>query len=117
MSLDVLETRRRTWVKSLVWRLIGIVWTWIGAYFVVLWLPDGEAKAYWAATLIVVYHYSTRMVMYYGYERLWMRIAWGRFGQVVPMSAKEKGLWVVGTVVVLGLIFYLLLVVTPLIKG
>jgi len=117
MSFKMLETSRRTLVKSLVWRLIGIVWTWIGAYFIILWLPDGKAKASLAATLIVAYHHSTRMVMYYGYERLWTRIAWGRTGLVDPMSVREKSVWFAGVVAVLGLIFYLLLVVTPLLKG
>ena len=65
-----------------------------------------------AATLIVVYHHSTRMVMYYFYERLWMRIDWGR-GACAPVSFRERWAWILGTVAVLGVISYLLLVVSP----
>lgn len=111
------ETSRRTLVKSLLWRLIGIAWTWIGAYFIIQLLPENKAKAPLAATLIVAYHHSTRMIMYYFYERWWGRIAWGRTDSPEPISPKEKLLWVGGTIAILTLIFYLLLVVTPLIKG
>ena len=111
------ETSRRTLVKSLLWRLIGIVWTWVGAYFIIQLLPESKAKAPLAATLIVIYHHSTRMVMYYFYERWWGRIAWGKTESAEVISRREKFFWTTGTGVVLGVIFYLLLVITPLIKG
>lgn len=111
------ETSRRTLVKALLWRLIGIVWTWTGAYFIIRLLPESKAKAPLAATLIVIYHHSTRMVMYYFYERWWGRIAWGKTDSAGPASPKEKLLWTVGTCAALGLIFYLLLAVIPLVKG
>jgi len=111
------ETSRRTLVKSLLWRLIGIVWTWVGAYFIISLLPDNKAKAPLAATLIVAYHHSTRMVMYYFYERWWGRIAWGKTENPEPVSRREKWLWTAGTTAMMVVIFYLLLVITPLIKG
>jgi hypothetical protein len=116
MKNNSTETSRRTLVKSLLWRLIGIVWTWTGAYFIILLIPDGKAKAALSATLIVAYHHSTRMVMYYFYERWWNRIAWGRTDHPQPMSNREKFLWTTGTLLVLALIFYLLLIVTPALK-
>lgn len=36
------ELHRRTLVKSLLWRLIGIVWTWIGAYIILLFVPPSH---------------------------------------------------------------------------
>ena len=33
------ELKRRTILKSLIWRLIGVVWTWIRAYFIILMVP------------------------------------------------------------------------------
>ena len=72
------ELKRRSVVKTLVWRIIGIVWTWVGAYFILIRIPPSYETAAMVATLIVVYHHSTRMVMYYFYERLWASIAWGR---------------------------------------
>ena len=111
------ELRRRSLVKSLLWRVIGVVWTWIGAYIILLLIPPSRRSAALIATLIVVYHHSTRMVMYYAYERVWASVSWGRGTPARPMSRKEKLLWSLGTVVGLALVFFLLLGVTPRIKA
>jgi uncharacterized membrane protein len=106
-------------VKSLLWRFIGIIWTWIGAYFIILLLPAKWQTASILATLIVVYHHSTRMFMYYLYERVWGAILWGKQGHNGAnsvMSPKEKLLWTTFVLVSLALIFYLIIVVTPMIK-
>lgn len=85
----MIETRKRSFVKAAFWRVIGIAWTWIGAYLILGWLPEGYRSAGLAATLIVVYHHSTRMLMYYAYERLWDRVQWGRLTQT-PVKEKEQ---------------------------
>ena len=72
------ESRKRTLVKTILWRLIGIVWTWIGAYLILMLTPDRYRSAALVSTLIVVFHHGTRMAMYYGYERAWNAIAWGK---------------------------------------
>ena len=74
----VTETRRKTPVKTVAWRLIGIVWTWIGAYLILLFTPDRYRSAAVLSTFIVAFHHTTRMAMYYGYERAWDVIAWGK---------------------------------------
>jgi hypothetical protein len=111
------ELRRRSLVKSLLWRIIGIVWTWVGAYIILLLIPPSRRSAVLIATLIVVYHHSTRMVMYYVYERFWASVSWGRDEAVVAMSRREKVLWSVGTALALALIFFLLLEVSPRIRA
>jgi len=108
---------RRSLVKSLLWRVIGVVWTWVGAYIILLFVPPSRKSAALIATLIVVYHHSTRMIMYYAYERIWASIKWGRSAAPSPMSRKEKLAWSLGTVVALVLIFFLLLEVHPRIKA
>jgi uncharacterized membrane protein len=115
-----MELKRRTIVKSLLWRLIGIAWTWLGAYFIFLLTPERFRTATLMATAIVVYHHSTRMVMYYIYERIWSRILWGRVGkdglETVAISPKRKLLWVIVVTLVLALIFFLILYVNPMMK-
>ncbi len=111
------ELHRRSLVKSLLWRVIGVVWTWIGAYVILLFVPPSRQSAAFIATLIVVYHHSTRMIMYYAYERIWASVKWGRSGAPRPMSTKEKILWSFGTTVALAVIFFLLLEVHPKIKA
>lgn len=111
------ELRRRSLVKSLLWRVIGVVWTWVGAYIILLLVPPSRRSAALIATLIVVYHHSTRMIMYYAYERVWASVAWGRGVAFKPMSRREKIAWSVGTVLALALIFFLLLQVQSKIKA
>ena len=114
------EIRRRTILKSLIWRIIGVIWTWIGAYFIILIVPPTWKNAAVIATLIVIYHHSTRMVMYYFYERLWISISWGRYdseqGSFQVMSMHDKLIWIIGSSVGIGVIFFLIFYVAPLIK-
>lgn len=114
---NVKELHRRSLVKSLIWRVIGVVWTWVGAYIILLLVPPSRQSAALIATLIVVYHHSTRMIMYYAYERVWVSVRWGRSSRPSLMSTKEKLLWTFGTAAALGLIFFLLLEVHPRIKA
>ena len=119
-QVTTLELKRRTIVKSLLWRLIGIVWTWFGAYFILLLTPERFRTALLMATAIVVYHHSTRMVMYYIYERIWSRIFWGRVGkdklETVAISPKRKLLWIIVVTLALALIFFLILYINPIMK-
>ena len=118
--LTTLELRRRTITKSLIWRLIGIVWTWVGAYFILLLMPQRFRIASLMATAIVVYHHSTRMIMYYFYERIWSNIRWGRVDEdkleTVAISPKRKLIWIFVVTLVLAIIFFLVLYVNPLMK-
>ena len=111
------ELRRRSLVKALLWRVIGILWTWIGAYIILLLIPPSRATAALIATLIVVYHHSTRMVMYYGYERIWASISWGRDQPVRPMAERDRILWTTATLAGILLVFYLIIFVSPKIKA
>ena len=117
---EFMELRRRTIVKSVIWRLIGVLWTWIGAYFIVLVVPPTAKNAPVIATLIVVYHHSTRMIMYYLYERYWSGISWGKYdvrtSTYHSMSLRDKLLWIFGTVISIIIIFLLIVYVGPLVK-
>ena len=72
------EMRRRSLAKSVLWRIIGVVWTWIGAYIILRFTPERYGSAALVSTFIVVFHHSSRMVMYYAYERIWNLVKWGR---------------------------------------
>ena len=117
---SVIELRRRSVTKSLIWRAIGVVWTWVWAYLILALTPAKYRSASLMATAIVIYHHSTRMIMYYFYERVWSDIGWGKIDKgkkgEAAMSAREKLKWAVGIVVVLTIIFFLILYVTPLVK-
>jgi hypothetical protein len=116
----MVETRRRTLVKTVAWRLIGIAWTWIGAYLILLFTPDRYRSAAVLSTFIVAFHHSTRMAMYYGYERAWGAIAWGKCepgsSLAGPVSWRARVAWTMLAVAAVVLILLIVLYVTPLVK-
>jgi len=113
------ELKRRTLVKSLLWRVIGIVWTWVGAYCIIMIVPPTSRNAPIIATLIVIYHHSTRTIMYYFYERIWAAISWGKYdfreGSYRPMSRSDLLIWTFSTLAAVGFIVFLVLFVAPLV--
>jgi len=119
-SSNFKEYRRRSIVKSLLWRVIGIIWTWLGAYFIILLIPASYKTASIIATLIVIYHHSTRMIMYYFYERAWTSIPWGKFGEAgesLPgMSVRSRTIWIMGTITAVVFIFTLILYIGQMVK-
>ncbi len=101
------ETRRRTVVKTLLWRVTGVVWEWISAYIVIFFIATKYLNAALLATLIVIFYQSTRTVMYYGYERGWVNTDWGRGDQKeekIPL--RTKAAWVAGITITTVAIFY-----------
>ena len=56
-------------VKSIVWRIIGIVL--LGG---ITWAFTRDLEA---TTFITVLFHSIRLVLYYIHERIWDRIEWG----------------------------------------
>ena len=115
MVTETSELKRRTVLKTLIWRLIGVVWTWVGAYFIILFIPERWNNAAIIATLIVIYHHSTRMIMYYFYERIWSRIGWGKYDAKQEddqqLSWQNQVLWVLGSGLTILLIFVLIVYV------
>jgi uncharacterized membrane protein len=65
-----LDTKKRAWVKSIVWRIIGIVLLGAIAYFV---------TGNWEETnIIMIVFHGIRVIMYFYHERAWERISWGK---------------------------------------
>ena len=116
----VLELKRRSIAKSLLWRFIGIIWTWTGAYLILVFTPVEYKTAGLLATFIVVYHHSTRMIMYYFYERIWARVGWGRVDadrkEKAAMSFSDKVIWGLAILAALIVLFVLIMYVGPVIK-
>ncbi len=64
-----MDTRARSWAKSITWRVIGIVILGGISYWI-----TGSWKQ---MTIITVLFHSIRVVLYYFHERLWTRVPWG----------------------------------------
>ncbi len=72
-----LETRSRAWIKSFVWRILGIV---------ILGIISRLATHSWKEmTIITIIFHSVRVILYYFHERVWERISWGRIKH--PLSS------------------------------
>lgn len=120
-QVDVFELRRRSVVKSLLWRFIGIIWTWVGAYLILLLTPEKYKTASLVATLIVMYHHSTRMIMYYFYERVWSSINWGKingkYQARISMSFRDCVNWTLIVLAALAVLFLFILYISPALKN
>jgi len=120
-QVNVFELRRRSVVKSLLWRFIGIIWTWVGAYLILLLTPEKYKTASLVATLIVMYHHSTRMIMYYVYERVWSSINWGKingeYQARISMSFRDCVNWTLIVLATLAVLFLFILYISPALKN
>lgn len=64
------DTRKRAWVKSFLWRAIGIV-----ILGLISWLVTDSWKE---MSMITVLFHGIRVILYYFHERVWDKIEWGR---------------------------------------
>lgn len=66
---DVQETKLRTWVKALLWQVVGLVsMSLVGYWSTGSWQTGGT---------IALASAGLSLVIYVLYERLWTRIGWG----------------------------------------
>ena len=65
-----MDSRKRSVVKSITWRVIGVILLGIISYLI-----TGNWKQ---MTIITILFHGIRLVMYYYHERLWERISWGK---------------------------------------
>ena len=74
-----METHKRSMVKSITWRIIGVFL--LGG---IAWSVTHDWKE---MSIITILFHSIRMVLYYFHERIWLRIQWGRVRH--PLDAIE----------------------------
>ena len=79
-----LETHARAWVKSFVWRILGIV-----ILGFISWIITHSWKE---MTIITVLFHSIRVILYYFHERLWEKISWGRVKHPLSILPVKKEL-------------------------
>lgn len=68
-----MESHSRSLLKALSWRITGTLTTTATAYAII-----GEFKV---AVAIGVVEFILKFMLYYGHERLWQRISWGKKGK------------------------------------
>ena len=65
-----METRKRSWMKSITWRIGGIV--------ILGGITYGFTRDVAQTTAITLFFHAVRFALYYFHERLWDRTNWGR---------------------------------------
>ena len=94
------DSRIRSWTKSFVWRIIGMLILGVLTFSV-----TGSAAE---ASIITLVFHAIRVILYYFHERLWEMIQWGRSSKnesLVPFYVSFITLVVCFTVLVLEIIF------------
>lgn len=68
MEYPITETRKRSLTRSLVWRIIGVVFLAFVTYmYTGNWITT---------TLVTVLHHGVFIFVYYAHERFWLKVKW-----------------------------------------
>lgn len=65
-----MDTKKRSWAKSLTWRVFGVVLLGSISYLITRNLK--------AMTTITLLFHGVRMILYYYHERIWQHVSWGK---------------------------------------
>lgn len=65
-----MDSKIRSWVKSISWRLTGIILLGFISYLI--------TKDWEKMTIITILFHSLRLILYYFHERMWEKILWGK---------------------------------------
>lgn len=72
-----MDTKMRSWMKSIVWRVIGIILLAAISYII--------TNDWKMMTIITIIFHGIRVILYYYHERFWEHISWGRLKH--PLSS------------------------------
>lgn len=64
------STKKRSWAKSITWRIVAVVSTFLIGYFM--------TGSWQFATSLTIISNSINFVLYYMHERFWLQVKWGR---------------------------------------
>ena len=73
------EAHSRSFIKAVSWRILGSMDTFVISYFV-------TGKLVFAASIASVETF-TKIVLFYGHERIWAAVPWGRADQLAEPQA------------------------------
>jgi uncharacterized membrane protein len=74
------EAHSRSFIKAVSWRMVGSIDTFVISYFV-------TGRLVFAASIASVETF-TKIVLFYGHERIWAAVPWGRADKGLAVSAE-----------------------------
>ena len=78
-----MDMRKRSWAKSVTWRVLGVVILYVISYLI--------TRDWGKTTGITLIFHSLRLVLYYFHERSWERISWGKVKHpLAHLSVREN---------------------------
>ena len=79
-----MDTKKRSWVKSLTWRVFGIILLGVISFMI--------TKDWKTMTTITVLFHGIRLILYYYHERIWERVSWGKVKHPLADLPVTRGL-------------------------
>ncbi len=77
------DTPGRSLTKAITWRIFGSGATFLVAFVIFRqYTEKGLADVLEGATVVTVFDFATKIILYYLHERLWTNIKWGKYMKV-----------------------------------
>ena len=100
--------KKRHIAKTITWRIIGSIDTWVIGYIIIKFFSDGELtnkKAIEAASYITGLELITKTIFYYFHERIWYGLNWISDNQKLRHIIKTISWRLVGAIDTILLVF------------
>lgn len=78
------EAHSRSFIKAVSWRIVGSIDTFVISYFI-------TGKLVFAASIASVETF-TKVMLFYGHERVWAAVPWGRADKLAATSEPPPAL-------------------------
>jgi uncharacterized membrane protein len=75
------EAHSRSFIKAVSWRMLGSIDTFVISYFV-------THQLVFAASIASV-ETVTKIILFYGHERIWAAVPWGRADKILKAAPAE----------------------------
>ena len=102
---------KRHIVKTITWRIIGTLDTWLISWFLVFYMGEKPEQATEAASLIAGLELVTKTILYYIHERIWYNTTWISIRQRTRHIVKTFSWRLVGaadTILLVYLVYYIM---------
>ena len=74
------DTPSRSLTKAITWRIFGSLATFLVAFVIFRRYTDkGLTDVLEGATVVTIFDFITKIILYYLHERLWTNINWGKY--------------------------------------
>jgi uncharacterized membrane protein len=74
------DTPGRSLLKAVTWRIFGSLATFLVAFVIFRQYTDkGLTDVLEGATIVTIFDFASKILLYYLHERLWTNINWGKY--------------------------------------